>query len=379
MPRKILVVVQFTVAVTLIIGTIIVDQQVQFAQSRPVGYDRSGLISLDMADPNYVGKTDLLRNEVLATGVVSEVAYTSEPLTEVWRTRSGYDWEGKDPSLDVNFVSSIVTFEFGKAIGWKIIEGRDFSIDHPSDTSQSVILNQSAIKYMGMKDPVGKQFINLDEFGRFKWSRTIVGIVEDIVMESPYDPVKPTIYSHYKDALSMIHIKIAPETSASVAIPKIQEVFKKLVPTASFDYKFVDTEFANKFRQEQQIGKLSSIFSVLAILISSLGLFGLSSFVAEQKTKEIGLRKVMGASVFSIWKMLSKDFVILVVISCCVAAPVAYYFMDNWLQKYPYRTELSYWIFGLVLISALTITLVTISFHAVKAGVANPVDSLRSE
>ncbi|CAN5259846.1 ABC transporter permease [soil metagenome] len=379
LPRKTLVVLQFTVAVVLIIGTIVVNEQVQFAQDRPVGYNRAGLISLEMADPGYVGKTELLRNELMASDAVSDVSYSSTPLTESWGTRSGYDWEGKDPSIDVNFINCAITSEFGKTTGWKIVEGRDFLREHSDDSSKSIIINQSAAQYIGMKDPVGKQFINLDEFGRVKWSRTIIGVVENMIMESPYDPVRQTLYVQNQDALSLVHIRIAHEMSAAVAIPKIRTILKRLIPSAAFDYKFVDEEYAAKFRQEQRIGELSTVFSVIAIFISSLGLFGLASFVAERRAKEIGLRKIMGASIFSIWKMLSVDFVILVVVSFVVAIPIAYYLMSTWLQKFTYRTEISLWIFAIVLLGTALITLIAVSYQTLKAAVANPVNSLRSE
>jgi ABC-type antimicrobial peptide transport system permease subunit len=198
-------------------------------------------------------------------------------------------------------------------------------------------------------------------------------------MESPYEPVRQTLYFYNKYASRLLHIRITPTASANVALPKIEAVLNKIVPTALFDYKFADEEYARKFSQEERIGKLAGIFSVLAIFISCLGLFGLASYVAEQRTKEIGIRKVVGASVFSLWKLLSKDFVVLVVISCFIAIPIAYYFLAEWLNKYEYRTEISWWLFLLTSTGALAITLLTVSFQAVKAALMNPVNSLRSE
>jgi ABC-type antimicrobial peptide transport system permease subunit len=208
----------------------------------------------------------------------------------------------------------------------------------------------------------------------------IVGVVKDMVMESPFAPVRQTIYLvNYSSADSWINVRINPNISAGQALAKIETIFKKLVPAVPFDYKFVDTEYGLKFAAEERIGKLASVFAVLAIFISCLGLFGLASFIAERRTREIGIRKVLGASVYNLWKMLSIDFVILVVISCCIAIPVAYYLLHQWLQKYEYRTEISWWIFALAIVSALMITLLTVSFQAIKAAIANPVKCLRTE
>jgi ABC-type antimicrobial peptide transport system permease subunit len=206
----------------------------------------------------------------------------------------------------------------------------------------------------------------------------IIGVVKDMVMESPFEQVKPTVFLMTGNP-NWLNIKINPGVSAAAALHKIEAVFKKLIPTAPFDYKFVDDEYNAKFGAEERVGKLSSLFAVLAIFISCLGLFGLASFVAEQRTKEIGIRKVLGATVAGLWQMLSKDFVLLVIISCFIAAPISYYFMNEWLQKYTYRTEISWWIFAASAAGALTITLLTVSFQAIKAALMNPVKSLKTE
>ncbi|MBA4055644.1 MAG: ABC transporter permease, partial [Marivirga sp.] len=379
LPRKILVVVQFTVSVVLIIGTIIVYRQIQFAQDRPIGYDRNNLITLDMNDPNYKNKQDVLKTELLRTGVAIEMATSSSPLTSVNNFTNGYEWQGKDPNMDAEFAICNVTRDFGKTVGWEFAAGRDFSENFSSDSLDAIIINEAAVKYMGLKNAVGQKLTDVDEFGQKKWSRTIIGVVKDLVMESPYAPVNPTLYYFNANASRQLHIKINPAVSASVALPTIEAVLNKIVPTALFNYKFVDEEYARKFSQEERIGKLSGVFSVLAIFISCLGLFGLASYVAEQRTKEIGIRKVLGASVSNLWRMLSKDFVVLVIISCVIAIPIAYYFMNGWLQKYQYRTEVSWWIFLITCIGAIAITLLTVSFQAIKAALMNPVNSLRSE
>lgn len=379
LPRKVLVVVQFTVSVVLVLGTLIVYKQIQFARNRPVGYDKESLITMEMSDPNYKGKLDLLRTELLRTGVVLEVAASSSPLTAVNNFTGGYEWPGKDPNLNAEFAVCNVTPDFGKTVGWEFIAGRDFSKNFSTDSVNAIIINEAAIKYMGLKNPVGKELTDVDEFGTKKWSKTIIGVVNDLIMESPYEPVNPTLYFFNKYAERLLHIKIKPEANASAALSKIESVINKIVPTALFDYKFVDEEYARKFSQEERIGKLAGIFSIVAIIISCLGLFGLASYVAEQRSKEIGIRKVMGATVSGIWQMLSKDFVVLAIISSFIAIPIAVYFMNSWLQKYEYHTTISWWIFLLTGLGALLITLLTVSFQAVKAALMNPVKSLRSE
>lgn len=379
LPRKVLVVVQFTVSVVLIIGTLIIYKQVQYSRERPVGYSRDGLITISMNDPGYNGKQEVLKTELLNAGVVSSLATASSPVTAIWNTTSGYDWTGKDPALDANFAICNITPAFGQTVNWQLVQGRDFSTSLPTDTVNSIIINEAAAKYMGMKDPVGKQLIDLDKMGKLKWSKTIIGVVKDMVMESPYDPVRQTIYFYSRNAYSLLHIRINPAVSASVALGKIEATIKKVVPTALFDYKFVDEEYALKFKEEEKIGKLSGVFTILAIFISCLGIFGLASFVATQRTKEIGIRKVLGASVTNVWQMLSKDFVILVFISCVIATPIGYFLMSNWLENYTYRTGIPWWIFVLTFAAAVVITILTVSYQALRAAMMNPVKSLRSE
>jgi putative ABC transport system permease protein len=372
LPRKVLVVVQFTISIALIIGTIIVYKQVQFAKSRPVGYTREGLITLSMNTPDLYGHYDALRNDLIATGAVDNMAESSSPSTDVWSNQIGFDWAGKDPNTLPLFGTIGVTRDFGKTIGWHILEGRDFSRDFTTDTS-ALILNEAAVKLTGLKNIVG-QIINWN-----KKPYTVVGVVKDMVMQSPYDPVKPTIFSMNPGWANIITIRIKPSESMQAALAKIETVFKKYNPGSPFEYKFTDEDYAKKFSDEERIGNLSTFFAVLAIFISCLGLFGLASFVAEQRTKEIGVRKVLGASVFMLWRMLSKEFVVLVIISSLIAIPLAWYFLHEWLQKYEYRTSISGWIFLVAGAGALVITLLTVSFQAIKAAIANPVKSLRSE
>lgn len=374
LPRKALVVVQFTVSVVLIIGTMVVYKQIQHTRNRPVGYERNGLITVSMNDPNYRGKHELIKRELINTGVVENVAQSTSPFTAVWSNTGGYTWKGKDPESEASFAVDDVTYEYGKTSGWKLIAGRDFSKDFASDSS-GVIINETAAKYMALKNPVG-EYIKL---GNGSWQ--IIGVVKDLLKDSPYEPVKKTLFFLDKNytSSSQLHIRMSPQVTASEAMPKIEAVLKQLVPTASFNYKFVDQEYGYKFAQEERVGKLASVFAVLAVLISCLGLFGLVSFVAEQRTKEIGIRKILGATVANLWQMLSRDFVVLVLISCFIAGPIAWYFMNQWLQKYNYHTEISWWIFAVSGVGALVITLLTVSFQAIKAALMDPVKSLRSE
>jgi predicted permease len=379
LPRKVLVIVQFSVSIILIVGTLIVYRQIEYAQDRAVGYVRERLIMVLMNDPGFKGKNRVLRNELRNTGVVSEVAASSSPLTAIWNSTGGYEWQGKDPNFDAGFAVCKVTTEFGKTTGWKVVAGRDYSNDFSTDSINSIVINEAAAKYMGMEDPIGKEITDVDEYGRKKWTKTIIGVVKDLITESPYDPVVQTLYLYQKDASSVLNIRLNATVSAQVALPEIKKAIEKVVPTALFDYKFIDEEYARKFGQEQRIGKLSGAFSILAIFISCLGLFGLAAFVAEQRTKEIGIRKVMGASVSNLWQLLIKEFIILVIVSFFIAVPVGYYFMSRWLHQYQYRTEIPAWVFLVTCTGALVIALLTVSFHAIRAASMDPVKSLRSE
>ncbi|MBK9737474.1 MAG: ABC transporter permease [Saprospiraceae bacterium] len=375
-PRKVLVVSQFAVSVVLIIGTLIINEQVQFTKNRPLGYDNKNLIMVQMSSPDFKGKFDVLRNELKRNGSIIEMSESSSPMTGNWSNNGGFQWQGKAPNLQDNFAFVWTTHEYGKTAGWTIKEGRDFSREFATDTS-AFLINESAVKFMGITEPVGKTVRWGDE--KHGKDYTIIGVVKDILAESPYEPVKQTIYAINQENTNWINLKLNPNKSASTSILLVESVFKKHIPATPFDYKFVDEEFDTKFKAEERVGRLYGIFSFLAIFISCLGIFGLASFVAEQRTKEIGIRKVVGASVFSLWKMLSKDFVVLVMISWIIATPISYYFMENWLQQYTYRINISAWIFVTAAICALFITLLTVSYQAIKASIANPIKSLKTE
>ncbi|HTJ50433.1 MAG TPA: ABC transporter permease [Cyclobacteriaceae bacterium] len=378
-PRKVLVVIQFTVSVTLIIGTVIVYKQIQFSKERPVGYDQNGLVMIQMKSQDFFGKFDVLRNELKNSGAVTEMSESSSPVSDLWHTNSGFEWPGKNPDLQTDFAVIRVTHEYGKTVNWKLNAGRDFSREFSTD-STAIILNETAAKFINTKDPVDLEITwNNNELWGSNKKLHVIGVVDDIIMQSPYAPVKQTIYLiNYKN-VGWINLKLNPEKSVNESLATIESVFKNNIPSAPFEYKFADAEYAKKFAAEERIGKLASVFAVLAILISCLGLFGLASFVAEQRTKEIGIRKVLGASVASLCKMLSKDFIVLVMISCLIAAPVAHYFLSHWLNNFEYHTEISWWVFILAGAGALGITLFTVSYQAIKAALMNPVNSLKSE
>ncbi|MDR6196107.1 ABC transporter permease [Siphonobacter sp. SORGH_AS_0500] len=376
LPRKVLVVLQFTVSITLMIGTVIVYQQVQYSKSRPAGFKREGLVMIQMKSPDFFGKYDVLRNELKRIGAIEEMTESSSPLTDVWSNSSAFSWQGKDPNMDVEFATIFITHDYGKTVGWQFLEGRDLSTAHATDSS-AIILNESAAQFTGIKDPVGK-VITWGSKGEAK-DYTIIGVVKDMVVSSPYAPVKPAIYFPHIDNFNWMIFRLNSEKSTHESLAKLEAVFKRIIPAAPFDYQFADASYGQKFAAEEQVGTLAGLFAILAILISCLGLFGLASFVAEQRTKEIGVRKVLGASVLSLWQLLSKDFIVLVLLSCGIAIPMAYYFMADWLEKYEYRTTIHWWVFIVAGMGALIITLITVSYQAITAALMNPVKSLKSE
>ncbi|HKL90743.1 MAG TPA: ABC transporter permease [Allomuricauda sp.] len=378
LPRKILVVVQFTVSVAFIIGTVIVMQQINHAKNRPIGYDKEGLVQVPTMSEDFTGKFELMREEFINSGAVTEMSTSSAPTTNIWSNRSGFEWEGKPEGFQEDLAWTEVSPEYAKSLNLKIIAGRDFSREFASD-STAVLLNETAVKYMGLQDPIGKLITDPDTENPLDPMK-IIGVVQDMIAQSPYEPAKQGMYVFDKDGNgSYYNMRLNPSQSASQNIAVIERVFKEHFPNIPFQYDFVDEEYGEKFAAEERIGRLSGIFTALAILISCLGLFGLTSFVAEQRTKEIGVRKVLGASVFNVWNMLSRDFLKLVIISCFIAVPIAYYVMNGWLQEYPYRVILKWWIFALAMIGALAVTILTVSFQAIKAAKSNPARSLRTE
>jgi ABC-type antimicrobial peptide transport system permease subunit len=333
-------------------------------------------LQIPINSPEFDHNYQLFADEIKNTGVVNEVAASASPLTSIWSTNSGFSWGRKNNVSEIEFSTINVTQEYGKAVGWQFLEGRDFTKGITSD-STGFVINEAAAKIIGLKKPVGETI----DWTRIKDKRfKILGVIKNMIMESPFAEVPPTIYFIYQlDGINYTFLQLNSRVNAGLALEKIETTFKKINPATVFDYSFVSDEFNKKFAAEEQISTLSRFFAGLAIFISCLGLFGLASFVAEQRTKEIGIRKVLGASVINVWKLLSKEFVLLVMISFIIAAPVAWYFMHNWLQNYSYRTGISLWVFLTAGTAALLVTLLTISFQAIKAAVSNPVDSLRAE
>ncbi|MGB3608002.1 ABC transporter permease, partial [Psychroserpens sp.] len=314
LPRKVLVVTQFTVSVALIIGTLVVMNQIQFSKDRPVGYNKDGLIQIPVMSNEFTGKSEIMREQFIASGGALEMVGTSAPMTQVWSNRSGYTWEGKPAGFQEDLAHTSVNYEFTQTMGLKIIAGRGFSREFATD-SNAVILNETAVKYMGIKDPIGK-YIRDSDTEEPNEPLQIIGVVEDLVIQSPYSPVKQAMYVfNREDNTAYYNVRLNPKQSTTENLSLIEDVFKTNFPNIPFDYQFVDEEYGAKFKSEERIASLARVFTVLAIFISCLGLFGLASFVAEQRTKEIGVRKVLGASISQLWLLLSKDFITLVVIA----------------------------------------------------------------
>jgi ABC-type antimicrobial peptide transport system permease subunit len=370
LPRKVLVVVQFTISISLIIGSIIVFQQIEYAKSRPIGYSQKGLVMVEMPESD-TGRFSTLRNNLLATGVVEELTESNSPVTNIYSNNGGFSWRGKDPYSMPLFRTLGVTHDFGKTIGWKIVDGRDFSRDFAD--SSAMIFNEAAVKLTQLTHPVGEiiKYNGQDH--------PIVGVIRDMVTQSPYQPMQPTVYYLSYNGSQYVTIELKPAVPIRDALSQIEPVFRQFNPGSPFTYQFVDNEYATKFSDEQQIGDLASCFSVLAIFISCLGLLGLASFVAEMRTKEISVRKVLGASNLHLWSLLSREFVQLVLIACFIAVPIAWYFLAKWLDKYDYRTTISWLVFAAAAGGSLFLTVLTISFQTIRVALANPVKNLRSE
>lgn len=369
--RRALVISQFAISVGLIISTVIVFQQIKHAKNRSIGYDPDNLISIG-ASTDLAKSYDVLKQELLNTGYIESVAKASSPMTSVYNSWSGFSWEGYDPNITTVMDIVMTEWDYDKTVGLKFKAGRAFSRDFLTD-STAVILNEAAIKMIGFKDPVGKT-IKLDST-----RLTIIGVVENVLMKNPFQPVSPTAILFNTDNVSNIFLRLKSTASLEKSLAGIKPIIEKYNPSLPFEYSFVDEEFQKKFTTENQVAKLAGIFAGLAIFISCLGLFGLAAFMAERRIKEIGIRKVLGASVANLWLLLSKEFVLLVLIACLIASPLAFWLMKDWLQKYDYRIDISWWIFIIAGVLALIIALLTVSTQAIKAAISNPVKSLRTE
>jgi len=368
--RKVLVVIQFTVSVTLIIGTAVVFQQIRYAKNRVAGFSRDGLITVPINTPELRKNADVIKNELLQKGVVENMALTSQSPAG-FNNNNGIDWRGKDPAFVIFFRNVSVTPDFGKTIGWTMKAGRDFSSDLPGD-SAAMILNETAAETMGFDDPIGEV---VTYSGR---EYTVIGVAKDMITQSPYSQSEPSFFIT-DDWKGLLVMRLNSSVPVQEALATIEPVFRNYNPGSPFSFSFVDQDYGRKFSNEERIGKLAAFFATLAVLISCLGLFGLASFVAEQRIKEIGIRKVLGATVSNLWRMLSKDFILLVIISCCIAIPMSALFMNNWLTQFQYRIPLPWQTFVGAVLGSISITLLTVSYQAVKAALANPVKNLKSE
>ncbi|HEX2848020.1 MAG TPA: ABC transporter permease [Chitinophagaceae bacterium] len=371
-PRKILVVLQFTFAIILIICTIIVKQQIDYAQSRQTGYNKNNLVYHHFTgdvEKNY----QLIKNELLAQGIATSITKTSAPITQSWSDGWGQEWEGKDPNDKTDFFRYNEDEGLGKTAGLQFVQGRDFDLRQFPTDSTGLIINESALKVMKFKDPIGK----IVKDNGTEWH--IVGVIKDFILTSPYTPTKPMLIAGAKAWFNVIMIRMNEERPTAQLLQQAEKIFKKYNPEYPFAYKFVDEEYANKFKGEQRVGTLAALFSGLTIFISCLGLLGLAIYMAEARIKEIGVRKVLGASVGGLIALLSKDFLKLVGIAFLIATPIAWWAMYKWLSDYPYRVSIQWWVFAGAGFLSMFIALATVSYQAVRAALSNPVESLRTE
>ncbi len=374
-PRKVLVVLQFTFAITLIISTIIILHQIRYAQERETGYNKNNIIYTFMQGD--IGKNyDIIKQSLLNNGAAVGVTKSMSPVTQQWSDSWGFSWEGStedDKKLDFGRFST--DGDFMKVMGTTLVAGRDIDLKNYPGDSTAIMMNETAIKKMRLKEPVIGQFVNN---GNTKMQ--IVGVVKDFILGSPYDPVSPLMINGPGTGwFNVIHIKLNPAKPVSEDLKLAEQVFKQYNPQYPLNYKFVDEEYARKFEDTQRTATLAALFAGLTIVISCLGLFGLAAYMAENRIKEIGVRKVLGASVMSITTLLSKDFLKLVIISFVVASPIAWYAMHQWLQGYTYRVGIEWWVFAGAGIMSVLISLLTVSYQAIRAAIANPVKSLRTE
>jgi putative ABC transport system permease protein len=371
-PRKILVILQFSFAIILIICTIIVERQIQFAQDRQVGYVKNNLIYHFITGDIYKNYK-LIKNELLASGTALGVSKTSAPLTQGWSNTWGVEWDGKDPNDKTIFDRFCTDEDIVKTAGLSLLSGRDLNLrEFPTD-SLGCLLNESAVKHMKLRNPLG-QIVKDDGIS---WH--VVGVIKDFILQSPYDPLVPMMIEGSKGWFNVIHIKLNGDRSTAQNLTAAEKIFKRFNPEYPFEYKFVDQEYALKFADTQRTATLIGLFAGLTIFISCLGLFGLATYMAQNRIKEIGVRIVLGASVLSITSMLSKEFLLLVFIAILIASPIAFFAMHKWLLGYQYRINIQYWVFLLAGFLSIIIALLTVSFQSIKAALANPVRSLRAE
>ncbi|NIG53927.1 ABC transporter permease [Chitinophaga sp. Cy-1792] len=369
--RRTLVISQFAISAALIICTVIVYQQIKHGQTREVGYDPNNLINVTATEElnkNYTA----LRQDLMNTGKFEAVAHASQPMTAIYNIWSDFDWAGKDPNVDIAIGAIMSDFDFDKTVGLKFRQGRGFSAQFATD-SNSIIINEAARKVMGFKDP-------LDKIVRWNGKELhVIGVVDNVLLTDPFSQVEPLIVLYTKDAYNSVFLRPKANADMKAVLAAATPIFEKYNPTVPFSYSFTSTEFAKKFEMEQQVAKIASLFAALAILISCLGLFGLAMFMAERRTREIGIRKVLGATTTQLWILMSKEFIWLVLLACIIASPFAWYLMKNWLQHYDYRITINAWVFLATALVAMFIALATVSTQSVRAALINPAKSLKAE
>lgn len=370
LPRRILVVAQFVISILLISATIIVYQQIRHIKNRDMGYNPNNLIMIPNTSDIRQNFT-VIKEELLKSGKVSSVTRTFSPITDIWWKSPSPDYEGKPADKNIIFTGFSTDVDFSKTVGVKILKGRDFS-GTPSDAS-AMLLNKAAVQAMDLKNPIGMQM----RYGRTTY--TVVGVTDNVIMESPFKPVDPMMIYYRPEGSNSINIRLNQSVKPQDALQSIETVFKKYNPAYPFEYKFADQEFGKKFITEELISRISNIFAGLAIFICCIGLAGLASFTIEKRMREIGIRKVLGASVQQLLMLVSKEFLRLVLIAFVIAAPLTWWLMNNWLQKYTYRVNVSVWLFAAVGFFMLLLTLMVVSLNTMKAATSNPVKSLRTE
>jgi putative ABC transport system permease protein len=369
LPRRILVVGQFVMSILLISATIIVYQQIQHIKDRSIGYNPNNLVMVPSSndiDKSYAA----IKQDLLNTNLVSAVTRTSSPITEIWWKSGSPDYDGKAANGDIIFSGLNADVDFTKTMGIKIIQGRDFK-QTPGD-SAVMLLNKAAVEAMKLKNPVGMEM-------RYGKKYTVAGVIDNVVMASPYDPVEPLMIYYDPNSSSMVNVRFKDGVNPQAGIKAMEPVFKKYNPQNLFEYRFVDQEFGKKFVTEELISRITNIFAGLAIFICCIGLAGLASFTIEKRFREIGVRKVMGATVQQLLMLISTEFLKLVAIAFLIAVPLTWYLMNNWLQKYAYHITISIWLFAAVGALILFLTLIVVSLNTMRAATANPVKSLRSE
>ncbi|MDE3143643.1 MAG: ABC transporter permease, partial [Bacteroidota bacterium] len=359
-PRKVLVVLQFMFAIILIIGTIIIEHQIKYVQNRDAGYNRENLVyafTQGDATKNY----DLIKQELLSSAAAISVTKSANPITQRWSDSWGFSWDGStEADKKIDFVRLGSDADFIKTIGVQLKEGRDIDIyKYPTD-STAILLNETAVKEMRLKNPIGVIIKGIEK------NLHVIGVVKDFILESPFEKkINPMmIIGPGVDFFQVIHFKLNPANSTKDNLAKAEQIFKKYNPQYPFEYVFADEAYAKKFKEQQRTGTLAALFAGLTIFISCLGLFGLAAYMAENRIKEIGVRKVLGASVASVTTLLSKDFLKLVLIAFLIASPVAWYAMNKWLQTYTYRISIEWWVFAGAGLLSMIIAFTTVSFQA---------------